>query len=57
MEKAENKKKIVGGRIKERNKKLQGRGLDVKRVVCERMRVARGKRLLFQKSRMSVKKD
>jgi hypothetical protein len=38
-------------------KKLLGRGLDVKRVVCGRMRVVRGKRLLFQKSRMSVKKD
>jgi hypothetical protein len=48
----------VGGRINERNKKkLLGRGLDVKRVVCERMRVASGKRLLFQKSGMSVKED
>lgn len=38
-------------------KKLLGRGLDVKRVVCERMRVASGERLLFQKSGMSVKED
>lgn len=52
------KQKIVRGRINERNKKkLLGRGLDVKRVVCERMRVASGKRLLFQKSGMSVKGD
>ena len=33
--KRKKKQKIVGGRINERNKKkLLGRGLDVKRVVC-----------------------
>lgn len=52
------KQKIVGGRINERNKKKWlGRGLDVKRVVCERLGVASGERLLLQKSRMSVKGD
>lgn len=50
------KQKIVDGRINER-KKLLGREQDVKRVVCEGMRVASGKRLLFQKSGMSVKGD